>query len=130
MTSTTEDTVKPMSGAELKTRLDGLGLPPSWFGDRMGVTMRTVVRWFDGPDVSPEVREEIERLSAMAIEQMTEMLTDVGDLEAGAPVTLYTFRTDKEYGDHGWPASWHRHLTFRLTEHFESQGHVVAVEYA
>lgn len=121
--------VSTVTGAELKTRLGGLGLPPGWFGARMGVTMRTVVRWFDGDSVAPEVAEQLEELSALAVTQMTEMLADVAPDEDDF-VTLYTFRTDGTYGDHGWPASWHRMLTFRLREHFEAQGNTVSIEYS
>lgn len=118
-----------MTGAELKVRLGGLGLPPGWFGGRLGVTMRTVVRWFNGDLVDLKVSDELEVLSAMAVEQMTEMLGDI-EPDVDGYVTLYTFRTDKSYGDHGWPASWHRMLVFRLREHFEAQGNTVSIEYS
>lgn len=118
---------KTITGAELKTRLGGLGLPPSWFADLMGVTMRTVVRWFDGGMVSPEVSVELEKLSDATIAEMQKMVAKVGDTDG---VTLRTYRTDDEYisGD-GWPASWHRALTFRVLDHLRAQGRTVNIEY-
>jgi hypothetical protein len=44
-----------MSGAEMKTVLDGLGLTSTWFAEYVGVASRTVARWFDGADIPPRV---------------------------------------------------------------------------
>lgn len=117
-------TTTAMSGAELKTRLGGLGLPPSWFGARVGVTMRTVVRWFDGADVAPEVAAEVEKLSAATLEEMRKM---IGKLPDADTITLRTHRTDKTIKN--WPSSWHRALTFRVMEHLQAQGKTVNIEY-
>lgn len=119
---------KPITGAELKTRLGGLGLPPTFLATRMGVTMRTVVRWFDGDGVSQEVADELQRLEAKTLEEMTRMLEEIDDTVVDA--TLRTYRTDEEFSNrYGWPASWHRALTFRVLEHLEAQEHTVSVEY-
>lgn len=114
-----------MTGAEFKTSLGALGLPPSWFADRMGVTMRTVVRWFDGESVSPRVAAELEKLSELTILEMSDMVMCAGD---DNPVTLRTYRVDSEI-DGDMPAEWHRALTFRVMEHFRAQGKTVTVEY-
>lgn len=117
-----------MNGPELKVRLGGLGLPPSWFAERMNVTMRTVVRWFDGEDVAPNVTAELTKLSNLTIDEMRKQLAKIPD--GPDSVTLKTYRTDDEFKSKiGWPASWHRALTFRLVEHFEAQDKTVKVEY-
>jgi hypothetical protein len=119
-----------MTGAELKTRLGGLGLPPSWFAERMGKTMRTVVRWFDGDDIAPEVAVEIDKLSDQAVAEMVKML-DAINTDEGV-ITLKTYRTDSEVPASRkgkMPASWHRALTFRVREHLMAQGCVVTIEY-
>lgn len=104
-----------MTGAELKTTLGGLGLTPAWFADRMNCTMRTVVRWFDSDAVSYEVVEELERVSNRTVDEMQKMIDDavtVADVS-----TLFTYRTDEEFVNPlGYPASWHRQLTFRVKE--------------
>lgn len=116
-----------MNGCELKVRLGGLGLPPSWFATRMNVTMRTVVRWFNSDVVEPAVGDEIEKLSDLTVKEMLKMLNRVPD---EGPVVLKTYRTDKEFtSKHNWPASWHRLLTARLREHLEAQERVVRMEY-
>jgi hypothetical protein len=79
-----------MTGAELKVKLNGLGLAPSWLADRMGVTIEP---------------------------------------SSDGTVVLRTYRTDDEFGDKQWPASWHRMLVFRVLEHFKAQGNTVIVEY-
>ena len=119
---------KTMTGAELKVRLGGLGLPPSWFAAQMKVTMRTVVRWFDGDHVSAEVAAEVDRLGEQTLDEMRAMIDAAGD---GHRVTLSTYRTDGNVlSKHGsWPATWHRSLTFRVLEHLEAQGRDVIVEY-
>lgn len=120
--------VKTLTGARLKVTLGGLGLPPSWFADRMKVTMRTVVRWFDGDTVSPEVVAELEKLCDRTLDEMRKMLDKIDD--DATDITLKTYRTDEEYSNTlDYPASWHRMLTFRITEHLEAQGHSVTVEY-
>lgn len=121
-----------MNGPELKVRLGGLGLPPSWFAERLGVTMRTVVRWFDGEDVAPLVAAEVSRLDSLTITEMRKVIEKIGDVKEGDTVKLTTFRTDEEFPKRGkvhWPASWHRQLSFRVLEHLEAQGAAVRVEY-
>jgi hypothetical protein len=120
--------VKPaLTGAALKVRLGGLGLPPSWFADRIGVTMRTVVRWFDGEIINPQVPEELDRLEAMTVEEMRKIIDKIGDDD---PVTLRTYRTDEEFVNaRNLPASWHRALTFRVLDHLRASGVRVEIEY-
>lgn len=114
-------------GSELKVRLGGLGLPPSWFASRMGVTMRTVVRWFDSVQVDPAAAAELEKLSDLTVKEMLKMLSKVPD---DGPVVLKTYRTDKQFPSKmDWPASWHRLLTFRLWEHLTAQERDVEVRY-
>jgi len=115
---------EPMSGAQLKMTLQGLGLPPSWFAARLGVTMRTVVRWFDSKKIPERARTELQKVYDQTLEEMRTMAASVGDNET----VLYTFRTDAESTGE-WPASWHRSLTFRVAEHLKANGHAVRVEY-
>jgi hypothetical protein len=120
---------KTMTGADLKTVLGGLGIPPSWFASQMNVTMRTVVRWFDGDQVSSDVIAKVEFLCDRTEKEMRKMLSGSRESDDGV-VTLQTYRTDDEFTSTlNWPASWHRMLVFRLREHLEAQGKTVTVEY-
>lgn len=120
-----------MTGAALKVTLGGLGLPPSWFAKRVGVTMRTVVRWFDGDNVPPRVATEIAALQKMTLDEMRKTVSAVSSTDS--VVRLWTYRTDKELTNSvpikGLPAAWHRALTFRVAEHLRAQGRSVTVEY-
>ena len=107
-----------ISGAELKVSLQGLGIPPAWFADYVNVTMRTVVRWFDGDAVSPEIAAAVDKLEESTLVEMRKMLKQAGE---GEHVKLRTYRTDKDFGGK-WPSSWHRALTYRVKEHLERQG--------
>jgi len=116
-----------VSGSEVKVKLEGLGLPPSWLAAKTGRTMRTIVRWFDVP-ASPQVIEVLEEASQRTLDEMLTMISAVGDDQN---VVLTTYRTDKKFvNDEGWPASWHRALTFRVVEHLRAEGRTVRVEYA
>jgi hypothetical protein len=122
----TTPTKKTMTGAELKVQLDGLGLPPSWFADRNNVTMRTVVRWFDGTAVPASAVDEIERISERTLDEMRKIIDSID----GDDVVLHTYRTDKEFKNRlDYPASWHRQMIFRVREHLEAEGRTVTVEY-
>jgi hypothetical protein len=125
MTSTTADS---LTGAALKVALSGLGLPPTWFAQRMNVTMRTVVRWFDGGPIPPEVGPELEKLSELTVAEMLKMVEAVDDTQD--PIVLKTYRVDREFKTkQGWPAEWHRQLCFRVKDHFESEGRAVTIEF-
>lgn len=117
-----------LTGPMLKVTLNGLGLSPNWFAKRMGVTMRTVVRWFDGDKIPSKVTSEIDSLCERTVDEMRTMVDETSADEDGH-VTLRTYRTDEEFRDPEWPASWHRMLTFRVMEHFRAQGNTVSVEY-
>jgi hypothetical protein len=118
-----------MTGADLKVALGGLGIPPSWFAAKMNVTMRTVVRWFDGGQVSPDVVRQVDFLCDRTEKEMRKLLSGARESARGA-VILQTYRTDEEFESQiGWPASWHRMLTFRVKEHLEAQGNTVVVKY-
>lgn len=124
----TQTETKSLTGAELKVALSGLGLPPTWFANRVGVTMRTVVRWFDGGPIPAEVVDEVSKLSELTVAEMVKMVQAVDDSQV--PIVLQTYRVDKEFkSKQNWPAEWHRQLTFRVKEHFEAEGHNVTIEY-
>jgi hypothetical protein len=126
---------KTLSGAQLKVTLNGLGLPPSFFAEKLGVTMRTVVRWFDGDTVPPSAVECLDNLVDRTAKKIDEIVAKAKVPSEGLmfsqPVTLRTYRTDGNIGtrDGKWPATWHRLVTFRAMERLWDQGRDVTVEY-
>jgi len=118
-----------MSGAELKTWLGALGIPPSWLASHLRVTMRTVVRWFDSESVSPQVIAAVELLRDLTNFEMARLRKSVDGRRAD--VVLKTYRTDDEYPNaDDMPATWHRQVVYRLMEELRKEGKVVTVQYA
>jgi len=117
-----------MSGSELKVQLTGLGLSPAWLADRLKVTTRTVIRWFDIDEVPARVIAEIELMSAITSKEIDRMIHD-----ATHGGVVYTKRTDQVAVGvakrNTLPASWHRALTFRALEHVRSRGADTTVAY-
>lgn len=121
-----------MTGAQLKTILQGLGLPPSWFAAHMGVTMRTVVRWFDSGVIPFETSEAVIKLQVKTQIEVDRLVTAV----AAHPPVIVTYRTDREWQDRGMPnmtvpcvASWHRAIVFRTAEALAAMEIPTTIEY-
>lgn len=122
---------KVVSGAELKVQLTGLGLTPVWFAQQLGITTRTVFRWFSLDRAPARAVAEIDRIAALTTTEMNRIYQAM--LADGA---LRTYRTDKNItlghrvaAAGPLPAAWHRALTFRVLEHARSQGINVTVTY-
>ena len=119
-----------MTGSELKCHLGALGIPPSFIASKMGVTMRTVVRWFDSESVSPEVVAVIDDPRDATDSEMAR-LRKAADSRRNEPVVLQTYRTDDEYPNaDDMPATWHRQVVYRLMEKLREEGKTVTVQYA
>lgn len=119
-----------MNGAELKVTLGGLGIPPSWFAESLNVTMRTVVRWFDGDTIPETAHEELRLQESRTLKEMRKL---VNANKNSTEVVLKTYRVDDDRiicDGAIMPASWHRALVFRVAEHLRAQGKTVTVEYA
>jgi hypothetical protein len=128
MTSTEPRTI---TGPEMKVLLGGLGISPGWFGSHLGVTMRTVVRWFDGDPIPQRAMDAVDALCTATNEEI-ELLRKLIDRRRSV-VTLKTFRTDEEFPGlmgMGLPASWHRQIVFRLMTQLRAEGKTVVIEYA
>lgn len=111
-----------MTGAELKVQLTGLGLTPAWFADRLGISTRTVIRWFGQDHIPTKAVTEIDEINAMTIGEMNRVYQEM--------LTLGSLRTFRRDHPNRPPASWHRALTFRVLEHVRREGHAnVKVTY-
>ena len=119
-----------MTGAELKVQLTGLGLTPQWLADRLNVTKRTILRWFDLDEAPPEAVAEIERITAVTVAEMGRLIFTAGRSAAGGTAVVHTRRTEGVQELNTLPASWHRALTFRVLERVRAQGVKVSVGYS
>ncbi|WUT94720.1 helix-turn-helix DNA binding domain protein [Mycobacterium phage Suarez] len=118
-----------MTGAELKVQLTGLGLTPVWLAERLGVASRTIIRWFDLPEVPAKAAAEIDRITQITEEEMHRLVTNAEHGPLGA--VIRTERTDHQAVrfPNTLPATWHRALTYRVVHALRSSGLNVTVEY-
>lgn len=122
-----------ISGAELKTGLQELGIPPSWFAEHCGVTMRTVVRWFDSPYVAEPIAEKLADL----VDQADSIVLGLyrSKLSEGAPYVLQTYRTDDEFAQVAALlsvppiAAWHRAVIGRVRARLREDGLEATIKY-
>lgn len=117
------------TGAELKSELGNLGLPPSWFAAECDVTMRSVVRWFDADHIPAYVDAKLQLLLDRARTTVNELISRWDSQRR--PVVLRTYRTDSDLDeeDEEYPATWHRQITLRAAHTLRSLGHEVTTEY-
>ena len=105
-----------ITAAELRVRLDGLGLDAQHAPRQLGVRHDTVRRWVSGRELVPvRVRDELLYLEAVtqgAVDALVDVLCDAPRVEV--------YRTDErlhaarpEYAD--FPASWWRMVVARAT---------------
>lgn len=127
----------PMSAAEFRCLMEGIGLTIEWAAYALDVRERTVQRWRDGAvDVPPRVADRLRDLLKQSDEATDSLARMVVDGEAadeattrflGADVmrsaggrpTLVTYRTDADYAaavpTSPWPASWHRRIVWEVS---------------
>lgn len=114
--ATFDETVEPMTDAELRVVREWLGLTTRWLAEHLGFAERTVHRWESGTSVIPDgVRlavEQLEATTAVVVGAAVQACNDARD------PTILTYRTDQEYRAHhpeqSWPASWHRAVVARV----------------
>ena len=105
-----------ITAAELRVRLDGLGLDAQQAARLLGVRHDTVRRWVSGREMVPvRVRDELLYLEAVtqgAVDALVDVLCDAPRVDV--------YRTDEmfhaarpEYAD--FPASWWRMVVARAT---------------
>lgn len=130
-----------MTGAELKTLRESLGLTVQWVADQSKVRLRTAQYWEAGRNKVPaDVAALIARTEARtrtmvanALAQIDEVTqAQVGTLEA---VDLRRYASDAEL----WrkhpdckplPATWHATMLARITRALEAKGVSSTIQYA
>ena len=125
-----------MSGAELKTLREALGLPVSWLADRAGVRERTANYWESGKSQIPEdVAKLVTDLDKAFDERVSLAVRDYGKYGAQDPeIVLVRYRTDEdlrrympEFAD--LPATCHAALLNRAKKALEQAGASVRIVY-
>lgn len=116
MTVTTEAAGGRMTGGELQTVREYLGLTQGALAGILSVRQDTVRRWESGRDRIPErVRVEVEHIEADTARAVTELITALQDARDPA---VAVYRTDADMHDARpdtthLPARWWRHVVAR-----------------
>lgn len=100
-----------LTGAEVRTIREGLGVTAEWLADHLGIQTRTVQRWESGHNAVAEfAADELLLLEQQAADQV------------GAHVEAFTgaqvppvLAIDDSHPD-SWPAGWQRRIAFRVRQ--------------
>jgi transcriptional regulator with XRE-family HTH domain len=112
---TTDDTPR-MTGGEMQTVREYLGLTTESLAGILGVRHDTVRRWESGRDPIPyRVREEVEQIEAYTAHAVDDLVRALSDARDPAVVV---YRTDADMhaartGVDHLPARWWRHVVAR-----------------
>lgn len=107
-----------MTGVELKTIREWLGLSGDWLAEHLDISSRTVRHWEAGRNTIPDgVRLEVERLEAVTAQYVTAGVEAL--MDAPEPVVV-TYYSDEQYRkahpEETWPATWHRRVVARIAQ--------------
>lgn len=100
-----------LTGAEVRTIREGLGVTAEWLAYHLGIQPRTIQRWEAGRNAIAEfAADELLLLEAQAAEQVADHVEAFTDAEV--PLVLVIDDTV----DDSWPASWQRRIAFRVRQ--------------
>lgn len=107
-----------MTGVELKTIREWLGVSGDWLAAHLDVSSRTVRHWEAGRNATPDgVRLEVERLEAVTAQYVA---AGVEALTGASDPAVVTYYSDEQYRhahpEQEWPATWHRRVVARIAQ--------------
>jgi len=107
-----------MTGVELKTIREWLGLGGDWLAEYLDVSPRAVRHWEAGKRLIPDgVRLEVERLEAVTAQYVAAGVEALTDARDPAVVTYYSDEQYRQaYPEETWPATWHRRVVARIAQ--------------
>lgn len=129
-----------MTGAELKTLRESLGLSVQWLADRTGVGQRTVSYWETGknavPDDVSQLIGELDRALKRAVSEAVVQCRRLTETH-GKPqdVVLRRYRGDANLWAGrpdmaGLPVAYHAAILTRVKDELQAAGFLVSIEFA
>jgi len=114
-------TLPAMTGAEMQTTREFLGLSLGWLSRHMTMNERRLMRMEAGQESIPDgLVAALDEISGETDELVSELIAKYRrQVKASEDtVTFGTFRTDKEAAsaDSKYPARWHRMVCARVTQ--------------
>lgn len=116
--------VAAMTGAELRTVREFLGLSTNWLAQYLEVGERKIMRWEAAevpiPDGVAAQVDDLYEEAATIVSRLVGKYRALVKANDGNDVEILTYRTDEDYwaviGDAKFPARWHRMLCARVAE--------------
>lgn len=107
-----------MTGVELKTIREWLGVGIDWLAEYLDVSPRTVRHWEAGRNTIPDgARSEVERLEAVTAQYVAAGVETLKGDSDPAVVTYYSNEQYRQaYPEETWPATWHRRVVARIAQ--------------
>lgn len=130
------DNILPaMTGAEMQTTREFLGLTRGWLGNDLQIGERRLMRMEAEKERIPDA--VVARLDEIAVEAKDTVTSLIAQYRReikrtpGSDVFIYTYKTDEAYAESeeytGYPAKWHRMCCARVCE--AVPGLVIAYEH-
>lgn len=118
------DILPAMTGAEMKTIREFLGLPREWLSEDMQIGVRRLMRMEAETERIPDAvvarLDEISAASKETVSSLIAMYRRQIKREPDTDVLLYTYKQDEDYAQSpdytGYPAKWHRMCCARVCE--------------
>lgn len=100
-----------LTGAEVRTIREGLGVTAEWLADHLGIQTRTVQRWEAGQNQIAEfAADELLMLEAQVAEQVAAHVEAFTGARAPAVLAI------DDTAEDSWPAGWQRRVAFRVRQ--------------
>ena len=119
MTDLSTQTLPAMTGAEMQSTREFLGLSLGWLSRHMTMNERRMMRMETGQESIPDgLVTAIDEMSGEANELVSELIAKYRrqvKATPDEPVTVTTYRTDKDY-ESKYPARWHRMVCARVCQ--------------
>lgn len=130
-----------MTGAEMKSLREYLGLPLGWVAEKMTVQRRSVEYWESGRHTPPKDAQALLRHCLEQLEQAvknTIVVAEEQTAEMGQPpqgIDLRRYKTEDalwaaQPSLTGYPVTYHAAIVVRAALELERLGHQVTIHYA
>ena len=125
-----EGMLPAMTGAEMQTAREFLGLTRGWIADDLQINERRMMRMEADKERIPDaVVARLDEIAAQTKEYVTDLVAKYRRLLKKRPeddVFIHSYRTDEDYEAsseyRGFPAKWHRMVCARVCEAVQGLG--------
>lgn len=125
-----DNTVPAMTGAEMQTAREFLGLSRGWLAEDLQINERRMMRMeADKESIPNAIVARLDEIAAVTKDEVTDLIAKNRRLSKKFPdkdLFIRTYRVDEDYegsGDYkGYPSKWHRMVCARVCEAVQGLG--------